>query len=499
MDHAVIFNVFPLQAKRPGGAYRIATVLREHDWDVEVVDWAAEWQLDELKELAKSRIASNTVFIGFSCFFSHWTPTLSMFTSWLKMNYPRVPLVIGGQSRPRMDAEHVDYFVTGYGETAILELVKKFKGDPFSMIRYDSRFKDKRVVTANHSYPAYPLKSLIIKYENRDFIESHEWLTVEFSRGCIFKCLYCNFPILGVKGDHTRDADDYVRQLQETYDNWGVTKYVTADETFNDYTEKIIKFADATDRLSFRPYISAFIRADLLVSRPQDWEHLKRLGMWAQFYGIESFNHESAKSIGKGMPVEKLQEGLITAKNYFKKDNGPYRGHISLIAGLPHETKETLNATIEWCENNWQGECAEIYPLEIPMNDTYDVPSVLTSKWQEYGYRKISDQPSVVSNAAMTGAEEFMAHGIYNLNWKTDHLTFDQCRQLSLEFNIRLRSASQRIGTFSLQEFPFPIEDVLEINYRTLHNGKNALWYYDTAKTMLDNKIKTYIYKKLSI
>lgn len=499
MDHALLFNVFPLQAKRPGGPHRIATMLREKDWDVEVIDWAAEWSLEELKELVKNRITSKTVFIGFGCFFSHWTPTIESFTEWLKSTYSNIPLVAGGQSRPRMDAKFIDYFITGYGENAILELVKRFKCNPFAMIQFDNRFIDKKVIVANHSIPSYPLKKLMIRYEKRDFIEEHEWLTVEFSRGCIFKCLYCNFPILGVTEDHTRDAEDYKQQLQEAFDNWGVTKYVTADETFNDYTEKVIKFADATDKLSFRPYISAFIRADLLVSRPQDWEHLKRLGMWAHFYGVESFNQKSARSIGKGMPVKKLQEGLLAARDFFKKDGGPYRGHISLIAGLPHETQETLDATISWCEDNWQGESAEIYPLEIPMNDTYDVPSLLTSKWQEYGYRKISDQPYVIENKSMVSPEENMAHSIYNLNWETDHLNFHQCHQLSIEFNKRLKSSGQGLGTFYLQEFPFPIEDVLNINFSNKYKEKDAGWYISTANNMLQEKIKNYKYKKLSL
>ena len=84
MNHSLIFCVNTLRSIRPGGAHRIATVLREEGWDVEVIDWSTYWTLDELKELAKLRINSNTVFCGFSSFFQHWDNHIEEFVIWLK-------------------------------------------------------------------------------------------------------------------------------------------------------------------------------------------------------------------------------------------------------------------------------------------------------------------------------------------------------------------------------------------------------------------------------
>jgi len=503
VDHSLIFNVFPLQLKRPGGGHRIATVLREEGWDVEVVDWAAEWQLEELKELVKSRVSSRTVFFGFSSFFAYWNPMLEEFTKWMKQTYPTIPIVLGGQSRPRQKSEFIDYYITGYGENAILELIKHFKGTATTPLALDLRFTDKKVIVANHSYVSYPMRKSIIRYELRDYISSDEFLTVEYSRGCMFKCLYCNFPVLGVKGDYTRDADDYIEQLQETYDKWGVTKYIAADETFNDRTDKIIKFADATDKLSFKPFVSGFIRADLLVSRKQDWEHLERLGFLGQYYGVESMHWPSAKSIGKGMHPEKLQIGLLEAKKYFKRNNGLYRGHISLIAGLPYETEDTLEKTINWCEQNWQGEGMEIWPLEIPINDTYDVPSLLTTKWKEYGYRQKTKNTIMSSSNSMVDEESYIAHGICNLDWETDTLSFDQCKDLADKFNKRLRDAGAGIGSLAIQEFSsiLTLKETLELEYNQnyKYKDKKISFYIKSASDNLKEKIKNYINRKLSL
>jgi radical SAM superfamily enzyme YgiQ (UPF0313 family) len=119
------------------------------------------------------------------------------------------------------------------------------------------------------------------------------------------------------------------------------------DETFNDRPDKIEKFADAVEQLSFVPFFSGFIRADLLVNRPNDKENLLRMNFLGHHYGIESLHYPSAQAIGKGMHPEKLTQGLVEVKQYFQKNKRKiYRGTMSFIAGLPHETLDTMMSTI---------------------------------------------------------------------------------------------------------------------------------------------------------
>jgi hypothetical protein len=503
MYHALIFQSFPLQAKRPGGGHRIATFLREKGWDVEVIDWVDQWTLEELQTLVKSRVTTNTKFFGFSTFFAHWPQSVENFSVWLKQSYPDIMTMLGGQSRPRMNSKGIDLYITGYGENAMLAVIEKITGNnnPLKPIMFDYKFTDKKVILANHSYPSYPMKSLMIKYEKRDFIKSNEWLTVEYSRGCMFKCLYCNFPVLGVKGDYTRDADDYVEQLTHAYDNWGVTNYIAADETFNDRTDKIIKFADATEKLNFTPYISAFIRADLLVSRKQDWDHLLRMKLLSHYYGIESMHGPSAKSIGKGMAPEKLQEGLIEVKNYFNKNsNNLYRGHISLIAGLPHETKDTLEKTADWCSTNWKGEGVEMWPLEIPINETLDVPSLLTTKWKEYGYWPANDELVPTDNQTMIDDCVHISHISHNMDWVNSNMSYRDAVKIASDMRNKLVPGSA-VGSFSLQEFSYSLnlEDTLKLRYAQQFKDQTVRYWATLSQENLIKKIKEYIYKKLSI
>ena len=90
---------------------------------------------------------------------------------------------------------------------------------------------------------------------------------METSRGCRFACSYCNFPILGVKGDYTRSQECFERNIKENYDEWGVTEYIITDDTFNDYIPKIQKYGDVVQSLSFEPNFTGYVR-----SRPHDHE-----------------------------------------------------------------------------------------------------------------------------------------------------------------------------------------------------------------------------------
>jgi len=55
--------------KRSAGGHRIATWLREHDYDVEVIDFWPAWTLPELIKLFEQRVTDETIFVGLSAMF----------------------------------------------------------------------------------------------------------------------------------------------------------------------------------------------------------------------------------------------------------------------------------------------------------------------------------------------------------------------------------------------------------------------------------------------
>jgi len=430
--HGLLFNACTLRFRRNLGPYRLAHFLREEGWDIEVCEWVPFWPLEKLKEYALSRVTSDTKFFGFSGHMCYWDDNLNEFAGWLKQQWPNITIIYGGQSRPQMDSKYIDIYISGYSEVAIKEVLKYIAGNgTISDLRLDANWllRGKKVIDANVAFDLAVPKSLMVKYQDRDYIFPDEWLIIEFSRGCKFECVFCNHPVLGVKGDTSRSQEDFIEQVQDAYDRFGSTRYYVADETFNDRTEKIVKFADAVERLPFEPFFHGFIRSDLLVAREEDRHHLARMNFRSHFYGVETFNHASGKLVGKGMNPEKHKQGLIDVRRYFEtQGNGIYKGQIALVLGLPHETWDTLNSTWKWLNENWAGQAIDPSPLQISKDDMLDKPSIIDREWRNWGYRE-SNQPLEGLNFVQDELELTELAAL--LNWENDQFNFNDMRKLA--------------------------------------------------------------------
>ena len=393
---ALLFNGYEKAAglERVGGSYRLATKLRKEGWNVEVIDYFYLWSLEQLQELIKLRNSESSIsWIGFSCTWVNYSSyefqsRINDFLKWVKVNYPNIIIMAGGQNPslhfPMYD--NVDYIISGYGEVAVLEVLKyiysngKIKGIPR---------KNGWLVDANSFYPAWPISDLSIDYEFRDFIHPGETLSLEFSRGCKFSCAFCNFPILGVKEDTTRDVTNLEYELKRNYDLYGITNYQVADETLNDRDEKLEKIGRIVKGVNADLNFNAFIRADILFSRPQQLELLAEAGVWGHYYGIESFNYQTAKSVGKGMHPDKIKQGLIDTEKYFENRLKKFRGTISLIYGLPFETEESISHGLQWLKNNWNRQSVVAFPLNINLTGN---KSKIDKDYEKYGYKILKEE-----------------------------------------------------------------------------------------------------------
>lgn len=388
---SIIFTGYETSAgvERVSGAYRIATVLRREGWDVEVVDFFFKWTLPQLKELIISRCGKNELkWIGFSATWINYSSVevqhrMMDFLQWIKESHPEIKTIAGGQNPSTHFPmyQNIDYIINGFGEIATVAVLKyifsngpKIKGVPR---------KNGWYVDANAFYPAWPISDLSVDYEQRDFINYNETLSLEFSRGCKFACAFCNFPILGVKEDTTRDLTNLKIELQKNYDLYGVKNYQVADETLNDRDEKLIKISNVVKQLNFQPNFNAFIRADILFSKPYQLEYLADARVWGHYYGIETLNHETGKIVGKGMHPDKIKKGLLDTESYFMKHIGLYRGTCSLIYGLPKETKESIINGLDWFTKNWHRQNIIAFPLNISLTGK---KSKLDENYQKYGY-----------------------------------------------------------------------------------------------------------------
>jgi radical SAM superfamily enzyme YgiQ (UPF0313 family) len=441
-NNGIILNLASRNWKdgRSAGAYRIASELRSEHWDIEVIDFIYYWSFEELKNLLSNRIFKvKPKFIGFSQIFTEWPDNAEQITTWLKNHHPDICIIFGSAIYSALPTKNIDYYFCGYSENAIKKFLKwRFSNGVPPIVVKDKN--QNKIINAADNEIAAPLKNPFTLYEDRDFLKPEEWVTIEFSRGCKFQCKFCNFPLLGVKGDWSRDAESFEMQLKDNYDRFGVRYYYASDETFNDRTEKITKFADVVEKLNFEPYFSGFIRPDLLVSRPLDREELLRMNFIGHYYGVETFNEKSARVIGKGMNPDRLKEGILDVKKFFQKNKkGYYSATLSLIAGLPHETMDSLNQTRDWIYENWKNQHFLFFPFEIYRLDKFNQNSEIAKNYEKYGY---VEQDEVVAEKS----EKATAFRLDIINWKNQDLIYNQCK----EFTESLKRNDNTLAAFSL-------------------------------------------------
>lgn len=508
MFHCLILSVSNWNPARPGGVHRVATHLRLNGWDAEVVDFADYWTFEELQTLFISRVTPNTKFVGLASVFNRGGnhETINAFCAWVKMTHPNIIIISGGQVEP-VHLMHTDYHINGYGELAMDALLGYlFSNKPAPKFTFSlSRIGKVKVVDANMHYPAHPQRQALIKYEARDFIVPGEWGHTEFSRGCKFHCKFCSLPALGVKGDYTRDADDFRDHVLSAYDDWGIENYLLTDETVNDRTEKLTKFADVVETLPWKPYFVGMIRADLMITRPKDREELLRMGLLGHFYGIESFNYASLKAVNKGMHPDKMKAGLLDCKEFFKSHVGKrYRASAYFIGGLQHETLDTLEETKQWLKKNWADQefgASELEIQDMSNNMAYKI-STLSTNYGGAGYRKMTEE-EIVEVCAKEGVPTSFADTERDFQpgmaWANEHMNVIQAAKWA-----RSMLAAFRVGRIDLKKVQ---SRYLQYNYcqedgRLLTLDERLALTMTSASPKLDNFadifVPAYIKKKLS-
>lgn len=419
---------------RSAGAYRLATELRQLGLTVQVIDWLnhviAEPGL--LETLLARFLGDNTLFLGVSTTFLNsalyhtrnhpwaapmtdvqkaqgfnrkyaWGTTvygvppqrLATIRKFVKGLYPNLPIIAGG-SRVYEGDPFPDVISIGYGETHMVDYVKWRLGkNPFFMSRKTA--KGQMVLDYDTKAQKFDFINSDIVWTPNDCVQPGEALPIEISRGCIFRCKFCSFPLNGkAKNDYMKNRDKLVAELTRNYEKYGTTRYIFSDDTYNDTQEKVEFVYEVSQKLPFKLEYATYIRLDLLEANKdkQQAAMLKASGLKIAFFGIESLNRKAAQSIGKGMAPEKQIEALQDLRDNVWKHDVITTGGFML--GLPHDTYETMRGWLERiCDPHFPLHTFNLSPIGIANKriTTRTFYSEIENDPEKYGYVLSDTQP----------------------------------------------------------------------------------------------------------
>jgi len=449
--------------QRTLGAYRIASALNEYGYSTFVFDYIAQFNVEEIIQVLKNKLNEETLWVGFSSTF-FWPKNVNHFLKnkdekteqykmidemYWDMDYSNIKKIIdfiknnskakivygGSKAQFSMCDKNIDYYVLGNADVSILDLTdylagKKPKIEHLEEIDIDgvTCFK-----IDSFKYPEPKMDNLTTKWWDENFnVLPGESLPIEMARGCIFKCKFCAYPLLGKKkGTYLRSADEIRDELIQTYESIGTTSYSITDDTFNDDNEKLEKLHKIFTNLPFKVKLSCYLRIDLMNKFPHQAQLLSEMGLVGAFFGIETLQAESARAIGKGLPPNKVKDRLYWLSEQWKNKVNMSSG---FILGLPYDTTKYFDELFDWTMKD-----------DNPLQDIMFYP-LLLFKSTNKDLERYSSEFSL--NSEIYGYEFDTIS-----NWKlpSQDLTYESCKSTS-EYFYQFRKHKNKISAFAMHD-----------------------------------------------
>ena len=357
---AVIFCGYSLPhlSTKPAGAYLIAQVFRSMGIETQVIDFIFAYTPEERELIFKKYLNDDTKFVCLSTtlagpagnkfvYLNEMDDFFRPIFNEAKIAAPNAKFIVGGPKVLRENSSlPFDYSVRGQGESAIVSLVNHLRtGSELKVSEVDGP----TTIITDKDYPIGDFNSQpALKFHERDLIEWNETLPIEVSRGCVFKCSYCDFYLTGKKfGDFSKHEDMIYETMMHNYEKFGVTRYIITDDTLNDSPLKAEMMLRISKRLPFKLEYGGSMRIELFDKHPQMAQMFLESGLKTVSFGIETFNKKSGATVGKGFG-QRAKDVLLFLESVWQNNVSI---SINLILGLPFETKEMIQESFDWASN----------------------------------------------------------------------------------------------------------------------------------------------------
>lgn len=325
----------------PLGILSVGSALKKNNYDVKLIN-INERQIDET---VKKIIVMRPDYVGISVMTGIQTIHSAEFSKKIKTN-SAIPILWGGihpslLSEQVIKEDYVDYVIMGEGETTILEFTEKFLADKNFGGVLGLAYKKGDEIFIN---PPRPLIENLDEWRlDFSLLDLNQFIfplgkykrviAYKTSRGCPFGCGFCynfEFNKSRWRAWSEKVVLEDISFLKKNYNIDAVKFY---DDNFFVDKKRALSLLRAIDLPSHVEIRIDFIDNELALE-------LERLKIFDMLIGIESGSDRLLALIDKRFTVEKLLEGVGIIAKY------GLRASYSFIVGLPTETKEEFEATI---------------------------------------------------------------------------------------------------------------------------------------------------------
>ena len=345
----------PKYGLQPMGILYIATVLKQHGIDVEVLD--ADIEGLTINEMLERILGANPDLVGFSIMTPQLMSALEA-AFWLKRARPSLPIVLGGAHiSSTLDdtfslADCFDFAVYGEGELTMVEVAKKIEQGGFpdcidgvSGVIYRNNKGEviinppRPFIMEIDSLPRIDYDMLDITKYRLPTVAGRYVLAMMMSRGCPFKCTFCDAPTTTGKKIRFHSPERAVEDIKYNYGKYGARSFSFRDSTFTANKKWVLRFCEAIIRSEIKIYWRCGTRVNCIDE--ELLKMMKRAGCYTINFGVESGHPKILKNIKKEVAIEQIYDAHELARKY------GIRSYSTFIVGSPGETDETMQTTID--------------------------------------------------------------------------------------------------------------------------------------------------------
>lgn len=349
----------------PLGMLYMATLARSRGYDARIVDLSADESVDLV-----DRIPDGCEIYGFSTYSVNYGKTRELAAAVRRRN-PGAVLIAGGPHATALAHEVVadgfDVVVVGEGECAILQILECLeRGQPLP-----------RTVYGEPPNPLddlpFPDYDLVYLDSYRRVVNGERCISILSSRGCPYRCTFCNSNIMGAgKPMRYRSPQNVSAEIRCLKQRFGVRHFRFQDDIFTITRQRVAEMAPwlAAEDIVYR----CFARTNTCASSPEVCENLKAGGCIHLSFGVETGSPKllHRHSMHKNQTPEQIRQALGNAHAV------GLRSRIFLIVGFPGEADETIEETLALVKSCPWDEFS-VYPLiAYPGTPLHDQP-------EEYG------------------------------------------------------------------------------------------------------------------
>jgi len=304
----------------------------------------------------------------------------------------------------------VDYLVLGEGERPFKNLLDKIN---YPKQLYQIKgivFKDEKKVINNgraefdrdlDSLP-FPARSLT-PYQKYFSVLSkvHPVTTMFTSRGCPYKCLFCDRPQLG-KIFRARSPKNVVDEMEECQ-KMGIKEILIYDDTFTVNRQRVLSICQEIMKRELKIGWDIRTRPDTVDT--QLLTAMKEAGCQRIHYGVESGTQKILNVLRKGITLEQIEETFRLTK----------KTGLEILAyfmiGSPTETRENILQTIKFAKRLNPDFTHITITTPFPATDLYRLglkQKILPyDYWQEFAQNPLSTFAPSIWEEHLTKEELF--------------------------------------------------------------------------------------------